>query len=177
MNIIVFALKEEDCMRDYAGWIKIYTGVGKINAAYNLTKAIIQHNPNRIINFGTAGGVNVKKHSFVKVSKFLQLDMNCSQLSEKSYVTPFEEDVGCIGLNGVCCGTSDTFITDSKDIKNIVDLVDMECYALAKVAKFENIQFDSYKYITDECNGESSNDWKENIKKAKIYYEKVMESI
>jgi adenosylhomocysteine nucleosidase len=103
--------------------------------------------------------------------------MNCSQLSRNPYSTPYEEDAGFIGQDGICCGTSDTFNTDSKELKNIVDLVDMECYAFAKICKIENIHFESYKYITDECNSESSNDWKENIKKAKIYYEKVMESM
>lgn len=176
MNLIVFALKEEDCIGEYSGWQKIYTGVGKINAAYSLTKAISIYKPNKIINFGTAGGVNLKKHSFNKIDKFIQLDMKCDLLSTKLYSTPFENDDGFIGINGICCGTSDTFITSSKQLKNIVDLVDMECYALAKICKLENIFFESYKYVTDECNGESSNDWKENIKKAKTHYEKVMES-
>jgi adenosylhomocysteine nucleosidase len=175
MNLIVFALKEEDCIKEYPGWIKIYTGVGKINATYSLTKAILKHNPNKIINFGTAGGINIKKHSFVKINKFIQLDMKCNQLSINTYSTPFEEDLGFIGSEGIICGTSDTFITNSIELKNIVDLVDMESYSLAKVCKFENVKFESYKYITDECNGDSSNDWKENIKKAKQNYENIME--
>lgn len=175
MNLIVFALKEEDCIKEYSSWIKIYTGVGKINATYNLTKAVLKYKPNKIINFGTAGGVRLKKHSFVKINKFIQLDMNCTVLTKTKHLTPFEEDVGFIGNDGICCGTADTFIADAQNIKDTVDLVDMESYALAKVCKLENITFKSYKYITDECNVGSSEDWTNNIKKAKQYYEAVME--
>jgi adenosylhomocysteine nucleosidase len=176
MNLIVFALKEEDCIGEYLGWTKVYTGVGKINASYSITKAIEKYKPNKVINFGTAGGINLKKHCFIKIDKFIQLDMKCSQMLNKIYITPFENDIGFIGENGTTCGTSDTFITDSTNLKGIVDLVDMECYALAKICKAENILFESYKYVTDECNGESLNDWKENIKKAKQHYEEVMEN-
>lgn len=174
MNLIVFALKEEDCIREYPDWIKIYTGIGKINAAYSITKAIEKYKPNKIINFGTAGGINLKKHSFVKINKFIQLDMKSNQLANKLYATPFENDIGFIGEDGIICGTSDTFITNSIELKSVVDLVDMECYVFAKICKIENILFESYKYITDECDSESSNDWKENIKKAKQYYDEVM---
>jgi adenosylhomocysteine nucleosidase len=46
----------------------------------------------------------------------------------------------------------------------------MESYALKKVCDFENIPFICYKYITDECNKSSSNDWKNNIEKANKFY-------
>ena len=53
-RIFVAALKEETPNLDFFH----YTGVGKINATYNLTKIINKYNPKEIINFGTAGATN-----------------------------------------------------------------------------------------------------------------------
>jgi len=50
-RIFVAALKEETPNLDFFH----YTGVGKINATYNLTKIINKYSPKEIINFGTAG--------------------------------------------------------------------------------------------------------------------------
>jgi adenosylhomocysteine nucleosidase len=36
----------------------VYTGVGKINASIASYQAIHQHQPTRIVNFGTAGRIN-----------------------------------------------------------------------------------------------------------------------
>ena len=40
----------------------IYTGVGKVNAAYNLTRKLESMNtlPSYIVNYGTAGSKNLK---------------------------------------------------------------------------------------------------------------------
>ena len=176
MNIIVFALKEEDCIPDYNGWVKIYTGIGKVNATYAITKAITKYKPKKVINFGTAGGVNLNKNEFVKFYKLYQLDMYCDNFTPLTFATPFEEDIGFIGKDGIRLGTSDTFVTNSEDIRETVDLVDMEAYALAKVCKSENIEFKSYKYITDTCDEESHTDWNSNILKAKEFYKSVMET-
>ena len=53
-RIFVAALKEETPNLDFFH----YTGVGKINATYNLTKIINKYKPTEIINFGTAGTLN-----------------------------------------------------------------------------------------------------------------------
>lgn len=169
MNLIVFALKQEDELPEYNNYKKIYTGVGKINAAYSLTKAIRDHRPHLVINFGTAGGVTLKKGSFVLCRSFLQLDMDCTLLGEEKYKTPY--DCYQDQKNSPIIGSSDKFLT----YKNFdVDLVDMESYALKKICDLEKINFMCYKYITDECNEESNSDWVENLKTANIFYRKAM---
>ena len=50
-RIFVAALKEETPDLDFF----YHTGVGKINATYNLTKIIDKYKPEEIINFGTVG--------------------------------------------------------------------------------------------------------------------------
>ena len=52
-RIFVAALKEETPGLNFF----YYTGAGKINATYNLTKLIMKHKPSEVINFGTAGAI------------------------------------------------------------------------------------------------------------------------
>ena len=52
--LLVFAL-EVEAQEEFNDFQKIFTGVGKINAAYHLFKGIERHNPDIIINLGTAG--------------------------------------------------------------------------------------------------------------------------
>ena len=55
--IAVFAVAEEVVPLTIPGWdvISIVTGIGKTQAAMRLTKAILEHQPQCVINLGTAG--------------------------------------------------------------------------------------------------------------------------
>ena len=54
----------------------------------------------------------------------------------------------------------------------------MEAYALAKVCKLNNIEFECYKYISDYTNESSNSDWQENCSKgAKLFSIKFPEVI
>ena len=55
----------------------IYTGVGKVNAAYNLTKKLESMNklPSYIINYGTAGSKDLEIGEIVDCTKFIQHDI------------------------------------------------------------------------------------------------------
>lgn len=183
MNLLVFALKEEDLLPDYPGFTKIYTGVGKVNAAMKLTEIIsnmysVGDPPDLVINFGTAGGISLKKDAFVECRQFVQLDMKCEPLGLKEYQTPGEIFVSLANEDfnheTYTAGTSDTFITNKKPFEDSADLVDMEAYALAKVCNEYGVKFKCFKYITDECDTNSPSDWKQNIEKAKIHFEEVM---
>ena len=71
-RIFVAALKEETPNLDFFH----YTGVGKINATYNLKKIIDKFKPNEIINFGTAGSISKNLKGIVECTKFYQRDMD-----------------------------------------------------------------------------------------------------
>ena len=142
-RIFVAALKEETLDLDFFH----HTGVGKINATYNLKKIIDEYKPNEIINFGTAGSVSKNLTGIVECTKFFQRDMDVSTLmSLKIGQTPFDNINEIINSNnGYSCGSGDNFVT--KKIEIDVDVVDMEAYALAKVCKLENIKFRCFKFI------------------------------
>ena len=171
-RIFVAALKEETPNLDFFH----YTGVGKINATYNLTKIINKYSPKEIINFGTAGATNKGLDGIIECTKFYQRDMDVRGLLDlKLGETPFDNLNGIINSeDGYSCGSGDNFV--NKQIEMEIDLVDMEAYALAKVCKLEGIDFKCYKFISDNADSNASLDWIENCKKgAKLFHTKMNE--
>ena len=169
-RIFVAALKEETPNLDFFH----YTGVGKINATYNLKKIIDKFKPNEIINFGTAGSTSKNLKGIVECTKFYQRDMDVTALMNlKIGQTPFDDINEIINSNdGYSCGSGDNFVTGPITIK--VDVVDMEAYALAKICKLESINFRCFKFISDNANESASNDWMKNCEKgAKLFKHKL----
>ena len=169
-RIFVAALKEETPGLNFFH----HTGAGKINATYNLTKLIHKQRPDEIINFGTAGAISNNLKGIIECTQFYQRDMDVSALLDlKIGETPFDEiNEIILSKNGYSCGTGDSFVTGSIPLK--VDVVDMEAYALAKVCKFEKINFRCFKFISDNADESASIDWSENCKKgAKLFEQKL----
>jgi adenosylhomocysteine nucleosidase len=152
----------------------IYTGVGKLNAAYAAHKAISEaHNLGfhpKITNYGTAGSCSPIINGLNRVTRFVQRDMNAEPLVMRS-VTPFEAglrylDFGHDMAPGLTIGTGDNFVhnLDPWLVDNKVDIVDMEAYAIASVCKKMNVNFSCYKYITDYIGTPHQSDvWQKNV--------------
>ena len=118
-------------------------------------------------------------------TRFVQRDMDVTGLGFKLGQTPFEEDVPIIlqselesckfnilkyGKNALC-GSGDSFVDGDEQFGNIVD---MEAYALAKVCYIYNIPFISFKYITDDADGNAGGDWEENVGKGIVKFKKIL---
>ena len=172
-RIFVAALKEETPNLNYF----YYTGAGKINATYNLTKLIEIHRPDEVINFGTAGAVVKNLEGVIECTKFYQRDMDVTALMDlKIGDTPFDDIKEIItSTDGYSCGTGDNFVTGKIPIK--VDVVDMEAYALAKVCKLEKIKFRCFKFISDNADESASVDWVDNCKKGAELFEKRIKEL
>ena len=158
-KLFLAAIKDETIGLEYFN----YTGVGKINATYNTLRLISIHRPKIVINYGTAGALNSQLKGIVECTKFFQRDMDVRGLDLKLGETPFDKTKEIIISNdGYSCGTGDSFVNKKIDMN--VDVVDMEAYAIAKVCKLENINFRCFKYISDNADENSSNDWNQNLK-------------
>ena len=171
-RIFVAALKEETPGLNFFH----FTGAGKINATYNLTKLIHKYKPDEVVNFGTAGAITKNLEGVIECTQFFQRDMDVSALLNlKIGETPFD-DINEIILskNGYSCGTGDSFVTEAISVN--VDVVDMEAYALAKVCKLEKVNFRCFKFISDNADDSAGLDWIENCKKgAKLFEHKLKE--
>ena len=184
--LYVVALKDEVSSEFINEFDVLVTGVGKVNSTYELTKHLTENKSkyNLIINFGTAGSNYLHPGSLVDCTKFFEKDMDCQPLGFEIYQTPFEDDtkldfsLGSIynPINrNLTCFTGDKFVTEDLDYQGIFD---MEAYALAKVCKNFQMQFISFKYISDGADNNSADDWNENISSGyKQFYEVVVKGI
>lgn len=168
--LFVFAMKDE-AANQFNEANTLFTGLGKVNATYELMNRLSVEKPDIIINFGTAGSAEFSKGDVVCCTKFVQRDMDVSELGFAKYKTPYSDEdvILAYGLKmsrlpeGIC-GTGDSFETDHNT--HIYNVVDMEAYALALVSKRENIPFLCLKYISDGADDEAASDWNEQVKKA-----------
>ena len=168
----------------------IYTGVGKVNATGQLTERLHSSHlhylppmPRLVINYGTAGSRELPIGELVDCTKFIQRDMDVTGLGFMKTQTPFEKEVPIIldydhvKFNPIGkklrCGTGDNFVDENID--SYSDVYDMEAYALAKVCFVYDVDFISFKYITDNANESSPMDWKDNLVDGiKVFKDKVL---
>jgi adenosylhomocysteine nucleosidase len=153
----------------------VYSGVGKVNAAYCLTRALLQHKPKMVVNFGTAGSKKYQRGSIVAANNFIQRDMDVSPLGFTPGVTPYENTPAMIthkpvftGLPQCSCATGDSFATKHRNDEG--DVVDMEAYALAKICYLENIDFACAKFISDGADDQASGHWQESLKNVPAHF-------
>lgn len=150
-------------------------GIGKINATYQLLKAIQEERPSLIVNLGSAGSNHFQRGEVVCCTKFIQRDMNVVALGFELYETPLsglppvlEYGLSMDGLQQGICGTGDNFeMAHSATGYNVVD---MEAYALATVAMKENIPFLCLKYISDGADGNAAEDWAVQVHHAAVAF-------
>ena len=171
--LIVVALPQELNKASNMDLDVIFTGVGKVNAAYKLTKELAFRKksntyPDIVINYGTAGSHYLKKGSIYVIDTFIQRDMDVTPLGFDLSVTPFEDHPNILKFSNhlsssLICATGDNFEIEKLNLN--YDLVDMEAYSLAKVCYFENIRFISVKYISDNANDSAATDWNSNVSK------------
>ena len=168
----------------------LYTGVGKVNATFELTRKFGKYGSyipyNMVINYGTAGSRKIKKKTLVDCTKFIQRDMDVTGLGFMRGETPFEQDppfviqqqnveFNPIGRNATC-GSGDNFAEDKSQYYG--EVVDMEAYALAKVCYLYDVPFISFKYITDGADEQAHEDWEANLADGIVEFkEKVLEKL
>ena len=177
-TLFVFALDSE-AGKEFDHTRKLITGIGKVNAAIELTKAIQEQKPKLIINLGSAGGINFAKGEIVCCTKFIQRDMDARGLGFKKFETPLS-GIPVILENGIkvdklkegICGTGDSFETNH--INTEYNVIDMEAYSLALISMKENIPFLCLKYISDDAGDGAADDWSVQVHLASKAFKKLL---
>lgn len=165
--LFVFAL-ESEAGSYFNDFPIIYTGIGKVNAAFKLTQAIEKYKPELVINLGTAGSDFFKKYDVVNCTQFIQRDMDVTGLGFELYETPLTQvptvlnyGITFPNLSSGICGTGDSFETHLKN--KPYNVVDMEAYTLAFITQSYDIPFLCLKFISDGADDSAAESWKENI--------------
>tara|TARA_B110000003_G_C16592300_1_gene512316 strand:- start:152 stop:712 length:561 start_codon:yes stop_codon:yes gene_type:complete len=167
--LIIVALEKELPRNLLPNWNIVYSGVGKVNAAFSVVNSYNTFKPKVIINYGTAGSLNENLNGLIPINSFKQRDMDVRPLGFEIGETPYDKinTITC-DYEGYSCGTGDDFVTDKPKLET--DIVDMESYSIAKFCLINNITFFCYKYISDNANKDAPIDWELNIQKgAKLF--------
>lgn len=164
---VLVALNEELPNTLPAPYVKVITGIGKINATMAIMSAIHKYDPDIIINFGTAGSLNpVFSKGLFRVAKVAQRDMDIRALGLELGQAAIREPIWYI-LDDVetrpTLTSGDQFVSKRPEMES--DLVDMEAAAYAKVCDQYRIILDVYKFVSDNADGEAAGTWEENCHK------------
>jgi len=172
--LLTHAIKEEKVNVNIpnAEIIYVETFYGKTSSALRLMRAICEHKPDMVINFGTAGSINHEVGDIIICNRFIDRDL-CKVSLEglKSEIEMKKVDIsnllGKKNLNYFegTCNTGDSFITEIADIEG--DCIDMEAFAEADVCREMNIPFVSVKYITDVVGKNSVEAWQDKLADAR----------
>ena len=166
-DLLIITALESELKRNAlpAGVEMVFSGIGKINAALASIKAINQFSPSKIMNFGTAGKINPQVDGLLEIGKVIQRDMMAEPLAPRGQ-TPFcDRPQEYLSSGKYICGSGDSFVSaaDPWLLSQGIDVVDMELFAIAYVANYHQISWHSYKYITDDANESSANDWHQKV--------------
>ncbi|MCU1719013.1 nucleosidase [Pseudomonas sp. 5P_3.1_Bac2] len=177
-TLFVFAL-EAEAGDAFSHVDTLFTGIGKVNAAIALVRALQTRKPKLIVNLGSAGSPRYHKGELVCCTRFLQRDMDVTPLGFARYQTPLtdvpvvlEQGLSLPGLPLGTCGTGDSFETNHGDAP--YDVVDMESYVLALIARDEGIPFLCLKYISDDAGSDAADDWSVQVHLAAQAFAEVL---
>ena len=190
-DILIVCALEQETVSELEDYQTLYTGVGKVNATLKLTQRLHSSHlhylplmPKLVINYGTAGSRELPIGELVDCTRFIQRDMDATQFGFFKGQTPFEDTEIVLDFRNkplnpdysrehhintikkhLVCGSGDNFVDNVESEIEMIDVFDMEAYALAKVCYHYDIPFISFKYITDNANEHSPGDWKDNLGK------------
>jgi 5''-methylthioadenosine/S-adenosylhomocysteine nucleosidase len=177
--------------------VLINTGVGKVNSAVNLEKAITKHNPDFIINSGCSGAIDdslpiygVIISDTVFYHDFSPLNIMEKYMPENGYMKADRNLIikaidACKKLNIENytvdnIATGDCYVTEKETVDKIKDMsavtVDMESAALIHTAKINNVPFVSIRSISDFANGKEVDEI-EASRKAAMITEEIINNI
>ena len=88
-NTLILVALEQELPKSYLpGWKIIYTGVGKVNASFAISRSYFDYKPKYVVNYGTAGSLNKNISGLIEVSKFYQRDMDVRAVSYTHLTLP-----------------------------------------------------------------------------------------
>jgi adenosylhomocysteine nucleosidase len=181
--LVVMALASEAQDR-FSSAPVLFTGVGKVNATYQLTRRLAEELARGrrplVVNFGTAGSRRYRTGSLLACRRFVQRDMDVRELGFAAGQTPFEDVPAVLefervfeDLEEATCATADRF--ETLEHAASFDVLDMEAYALAKVCWLERLPFACVKYVSDGADSSSKTDWHTSLPLAAAAFARLYE--
>ncbi|GAA1961227.1 nucleoside phosphorylase [Microbacterium deminutum] len=168
MKLLVAALEAELVAfpTDLAGFDRLVTGPGKLQAAHALTRALDATEYDEIVVVGTAGAIDPRLDALVyEVTAAIQHDVTDIDgiVGQHVSLPPRVE----FGRGGVTIATGDHFVDDSDAVAVIrplgAGLVDMETFAYAWVAEQFRVPIRVLKSVSDRAQDDALTDWRATV--------------
>jgi adenosylhomocysteine nucleosidase len=153
---------------DIPGFDTLLTGVGKIPAAYALTRALCEGTYDEIVVVGTAGAIDPELEGGIyDISATIQHDVKGLDGTFGQHVwLPARVD---IAPEGVVIATGDHFVDDADAVALIRGLdarmVDMESYALAWVAQQFDVPIRILRAVSDRAQDGATELWDDVVER------------
>lgn len=164
LPLLVVALEEEAQHLHVFDLPVLVTGVGKVCAASALSAVLARQRPSRLINLGTAGALRDDLHGTQVVGRLVQHDFNDEAvfgLTGQRYGAPID-----LGTGGAVLASGDLFVDSGPErarLAALADLVDMEGYAVAKVAGDFGLDVTVVKQVSDRAGEGAGRTWREAV--------------
>ncbi|WP_336632925.1 MULTISPECIES: nucleosidase [unclassified Microbacterium] len=167
MKLLVAALASELVAfeTDLAGFERLVTGPGKLQAAYALTRRLDEGGIDEIVVVGTAGSLDPEVTGVHDISGAIQHDVTDidgiagQHVSLPALVTT--------GRGTATIATGDHFVDDAEAVAAIralgATLVDMETYAYIWVAERFGVPVTVLKAVSDNAQDDAITDWRETV--------------
>lgn len=164
LPLLVVALEEEAQHLHVSELPVLVTGVGKIHAASALAALLARQRPKSIVNLGTAGSLHPGLSGTQVIRRVIQHDFDDEglfRLTGEYFGAPIE-----LGGDGPVLATGDVFVSGGPARENLAaqaDLVDMEGYAVARVARDFGLDVMLVKEISDGAGADAFKSWRETV--------------
>lgn len=149
----------------------LITGVGKVNAALQVSQALANpaDRPDLVINLGTAGGLHSGMDGTHVVGRVEQHDLDSVVLEE---LTGHRYGLPILLGDGPTLATGDVFVSDpaTRDaLARRADLVDMEGYAVAAACRMAGVPVTLVKHVSDTADESARRAWTESVHQASTH--------
>jgi adenosylhomocysteine nucleosidase len=146
----------------------LITGVGKVNAALQVSRALANpaDRPDMVINLGTAGGLHGGMSGTHMIGRVVQHDLNSTVLEE---LTGHRYGRPILLGEGPTLATGDVFVSDAQTrdrLAESADLVDMEGYAVAAACRMAGVPVRLVKHVSDTADEGARASWLESVHEA-----------
>lgn len=143
----------------------LITGVGKVNAALQVSRALADPaaRPDLVVNVGTAGALHAGMTGTHEVGRVEQHDLDSTvleQLTGHRYGRPI-----LLG-DGPTLATGDVFVADAQTRDRLAqraDLVDMEGYAVAAACRMAGVPVKLIKHVSDTADEGARTSWLDSV--------------
>jgi adenosylhomocysteine nucleosidase len=163
--LLVVALEEEAQHLHVSELPILVTGVGKVCAASALSAVLARQRPSRIINLGTAGALREGLSGTQVIGRVVQHDFDDEgifALTGEHFGAPID-----LGADGPVLGSGDVFVSGGTARESLlsrgIDLVDMEGYAVVKVAAGFGLSATLVKEISDGADEGAGRSWRAEL--------------